>query len=75
MTMPLTEWDDKVGNPLKSIEHHAEMCDRAAQKLVYQPEFRTLALEALLSTEATLSVALTKVRNALRVYREAPPHA
>jgi hypothetical protein len=75
MTMSLTEYDEKVGRHLHAIEHHADMCERAAQKLVYQPEFRSLALEALLSTEACLDVALTKVRNALRLYREAPPHA
>jgi hypothetical protein len=71
--MSLAEYDEKVGRHLHAIEHHADMCDRAAQALVYQPTFRTLALEALLNTEATLTVALTKVQNALRVYREAPP--
>lgn len=74
MSMSLAEWDEKVGRHLHAIEHHADMCERAANCLAFQPEFETIALDELKHAEATLVIALAKIKNSIRRYAEAKPH-
>lgn len=74
MSLSLTEWDERVGRHLHAIEHHADMCERAANQMAFRPDFETLALDALVHAEETLAAALGKIRNAIRLYQEAQPH-
>lgn len=70
--MTLAEWEVNVAPHLHGIQAGAEICERHARRLVYQPSFETLAYDDLEKLERLLSVALEKVRTAKRTFRELP---
>lgn len=74
MTLPLAEWDEKIGPHLQGIESGADICLRHVHQLVFRPDFDTIAFDDLVRTEKTLAAALAKIQNAIRLYSEAPPH-
>lgn len=75
MSMPLNEWDAKVGYHLHGIEAGAEMCQRHISQMVYAPDFETIAHDDLKTLESFLTTALAKVRKALSDYDQKERHA
>jgi hypothetical protein len=73
MPLTLAEWDAWIKPHLQNIEAGAELCAKHVRKLAFQPEFTTLASEAMDEAEMVLVQALKKLRAAQRAYRELPP--
>lgn len=72
MSMPLSDWDQKIKPHLNFIEAGAEMAARHARALVCRPSFTTHAQDELAEARKILESALGSIIAAEAVYDAKP---
>lgn len=75
MPMTLEQYDREVGHHLRMIRHHAMSIETHVAYMTHQPDFATIAEEAMAHVVATLENALRHAENALANFREKPRDA
>jgi hypothetical protein len=72
MSLPLAEYDEKIGRHLKYIREGADMIVRHVDQMVFRPDFESLAEAEIEKAETWLVTALERVRRAKAEFRKKP---